>query len=351
MQEYLGTLDDVIVRHRPVPWGSRAMVDAILAEQLLYGAPGILNDGYLVQHPVISAALLARDPVLVELLDRDFLTVASVIQPPSRSIELRAAGGVASHRALVDSPGWPMLARVIDDLPRPAQMLDTKWPTRSLAQGFARLAGGLLSRLDGIAAPVAPDRLALFLQGWLAEIERHPFAARTRWEALLDDAGFTGAGRVALMDLADLIYHLNFAMLLAADRGTDAVLVTAHADLLGPLLGVAVETQIADLPDAGFAAQPVLNLPAVRALLDDTGLGEARAAFRADPSAATLAAYLDLLRAHPDTAGAIVPPASVARLQGDRIGVLSWQGHAALRLTIPQAVADEFAAQVPAAPT
>lgn len=154
-KEYLGVLDDVFARIRPELYEEPGMLQRILSEALVYGAPGLLNDGYLVQHKVLLELLLSRDPGFLELLDRDLLTVASAVQPPSASIARRAAAGVKSHLSLVESADWPRIATAIDNLPTPNGDLTSAWPSRDLTDGFARLVKMLRDAASDDKIPVS----------------------------------------------------------------------------------------------------------------------------------------------------------------------------------------------------
>lgn len=356
--EYIGVLDDVIVRLRSAPYGTDEFVATILAEGLLYGAPGLLNDGYLVQNPALRRLLERRDTGFLNLLERDRLTVASAICPASASIERRAQVGVASHGALVASDDWPALAAAIDDLPQPTGSERMAWPSRDMTDGFAFLAKRLRHFNEG-NLPKGNNLPSLaviidFLDAFIGALEHHHEAPRTQWEKL---AAQVWPAKVpafrSMMDLANLVYHLNISMLLGADDPAARTVVTRDSILLAPLLGVGRVEETLPLPEAPFTAAPSVIPECIAAVLEDEEL----AAFRDDEGrvphdSATLAAYLDALSQVEDARGLLVPPISRARIEEDvsepylritHFAASHAVGH--VRLTIPQSFCDRHAAK------
>lgn len=358
-RDYIGVLDDVIARYHPVPYATERFFAAVLAEGVLYGAPGLLNDGYLVQHPVLRGQLESRAPAFVDLLKRDWLTVASAIRPPSASIERRARVGVASHRALVASDDWPVLAAAIDDLPRPSIADPVAWPSRDLTDGFAMLAERLHNLADAGEFPEGRDlppsgEISDFVDAFLRALGRHHEAPRTQWEALAARTWSANARAFhAMMDLANLVYHLNIAMLFGADDPSARTVVTRDSPLLAPLLGLGRMDETLELPEFPFIDAPVLTPVRIAAILEDGAL----AAFRNDEGRApneeaTLVAYLDALGRTEHARDVLVAPISRARIEEDGKAPLLRFRHVAasqsighVRLTIPQSLCDRHASK------
>jgi hypothetical protein len=354
LREYLGVLDDVIFRYRPKPYGSEGFIKAVLAEGLLYGAPGLLNDGYLVQHPVLRDLLLRRDAGFLDLLQRDQVLVSSAIRPPSASIERRASVGVASHRTIVTSADWATLATAIDDLPNAS---GTSWPSRNLTDGFVALAQLLRDLvLDGglpasIALPLGATILE-FLDAFFVALERHHDAPRTQWEALASNT-WQGDGPefLAMMDLANLLYHLNITMLLGADDETARTVVTRDHPILAPLLGVGRVDEVLLLPETEFTAVPDLNPDGIASLLEDPTLKKIRGEVGARYDAATLSEYLGAigrtkltrdLRVPPISNATIVDRGGTSRLQVTHVHASRALEH--IRLIIPTELCTRHAA-------
>lgn len=316
-REYLGVLDDVIFRYRPKPYGSESFIKAVLAEGLLYGTPGLLNDGYLVQHPVLRDLLLRRDAGFLDLLERDQVLVSSAIRPPSASIERRASVGVVSHRAIVTSADWPALATAIDDLPNTS---GTSWPSRNLTDGFvalARLLRGLV--LDGglptsVALPPGAT-ISEFLDAFLDALEIHHDAPRTQWEALASNTWQDdGPEFLAMMDLANLLYHLNITMLLGADDEAARTVVTRDHPILAPLLGVERVDEVLLVPEIEFAAVPDLSPDGIASVLEDPTVNKFREEVDDRYDAAAFSEYLGAIGRSELTRDLRVPPISNARV-------------------------------------
>lgn len=357
-KEYLGVLDDVFARIRPGLYEEPGMLQRILSEALVYGAPGLLNDGYLVQHKVLLELLLSRDPGFLELLDRDLLTVASAVQPPSASIARRAAAGVQSHLLLVESADWPRIAMAIDDLPTPNGDLTSAWPSRDLTDGFARLVKMLRDAESDDCIPMSEgmpsgDDLLSFCDRFLAALEVHYEAPRTQWERLVTETwGKNSAEFLAMMDAANAIYHLNITMLLGADDEADARFVTRDTDLLAPLLGAEREDEVVPLGGVSFADTPAVNPSDINALLNNP----ATAPFRADAQTASLTPdriveYVDVLSNQVDLQNLLVVPNALGEIHragaSTKLTVTRFKSaaeNAHVRMTIPRDFCLEHAA-------
>lgn len=357
-REYLGVLDDVIERYHSLPYGTDEFIAAVIAETILYGSPGLLNDGYLVQHSVLRGHIERRDAGFLNLLERDWLTIASAIRPPSASIERRAAVGVASHRALIESNDWPALANVIDDLPGTKTIAGASWPSRDLTDGFLTLAkrlngivtSGSVSSIDGLPQLA---KISEFLDTFVETLGHHHEAPRTQWEKLAiktwadDDASF-----LAMMDLANLIYHLNISMLFGADDNASFTLTTRDSPLLAPLLGVERTDEVFTLKQNSFVASPNLTPERIAAVLDsETLLAFRDDAGRVPHDAATLDEYIDAILDLETASDLLVPPISSANILSDSDDALLRVNHfnasrnvGHVRLTIPEAFCEQHAA-------
>jgi len=319
-REYVGLFDDVIARYRPHPYGSTAMVRQILAECLLFGAPGLLNDGYLVQHPVFLEFLLSRDDGFLELLERDRLTVASVIQPPSVSIERRAAVGVETHRELIESDDWTAIARAIDDLPGQSER---SWPSRDLTDGFVHLTRKLRALVENNSLPEAQGlpsngSIGSFLDRFLEALSRHHEAPRTQWEGLAKEIWAEDkAAVVAMLDLANLIYHLNITMLLGADEESTGRIVTRDSPILAPLLGLHRADDNVQIPDVQYVEDPILTPSLIAAFLEETSLVDLRGQIQRGPlETSLLSEYIVALAEHDQLKNLLVPPISIGLISG-----------------------------------
>lgn len=278
IEDYAGILDDVVFRH---PWDeplSAAALDALLLERFLFAGPTIVNDGYLVSHPMLLAALRDESSLLNRLIATGFVRIAAARRSISASIAARAASGVATHGRLVADPGWPALAALLDRIARGAAAggAIVPWPSRDLTPGFVRLVRHWASGPAIESTSDERDRMGTraVVTQFLDRMAHLAMAPRTQWEALViaaRDAGqlSDGAGQ-DLLGIANQIYHLNFAAALTLDAATPLTVTTW------------LDGSLVTLVSAGNATPaPVVRAPP-RARFDVARAGEIVARFTAD---------------------------------------------------------------------
>ena len=115
---YLGIIDDAVDRF---PWRFKITpksLDHSLAIQLLTGRPILLNDGYLIQHPIARESLMQRDGLLWSMIDVGFVHVMARGEIEGYTLpempEVMSNRGVKSYQRLVndeipDAPSWRSL--------------------------------------------------------------------------------------------------------------------------------------------------------------------------------------------------------------------------------------------------
>lgn len=133
---YLGNLDDVVTRY---PWtGRRGALDfnQTLLDNLLFGQPAYINDGYIVQSRQALEGIRrpGTDSLLETLIEFEHVKVLCRTRP-SEMPKAMANGGVKSHASLANDPN------TIRDLEALSQRLDRnnnfhKWPPYDVSQGF-----------------------------------------------------------------------------------------------------------------------------------------------------------------------------------------------------------------------
>lgn len=249
---YLGTFDDVVQRY---PWAApvnEAYLRIMIVRHVLFGGRLLLNDGYLVMHPLLQRALVqgAKNPLL-GLIDEGFLAVLSSKDDIVSSIEARASSGVESFVKLRDSPVWaemaPTLSAVSNRLRE--RKLFLSWPRKDMGSGFA----AAMSRARGpddaprplpdIGLDRTPKGVAERVFGRFQETAaRTTEALRTRWENIAQeevDRAFMLDKRKAmreLMGLANEAYHFNFASCLSAEREEVVGVETRYSEAFDELL-------------------------------------------------------------------------------------------------------------------
>ena len=232
---YVGLLDDVAERY---PWKfnlSKQFLEHLFVVELLHGKPLLLNDGYLVQNTYLRESILRREGLFWELLQAGFVSVMhrghSLAEMPEKM-----AKNVDSMRALVSDHvtgiEWktfrPHLEQLDTDLRVRGQYV--KWPRFHSGAGFEFLADRLLgrgasSRSLGIGQTVSNTALSDFLKAYLEALRHNNHEApRTLWENLAiqfsQNPKYTSNGRtfiVAMMNLANEMYHYNMGLMLSAE--------------------------------------------------------------------------------------------------------------------------------------
>jgi len=274
---FLGTIDDMVVRY---PWKfklTRSKLDAALVTQLIDGRPIVLNDGYLVNHPLARAALLDRKSLLWELMRIGYVRVLARggRQYTLDEMPVRMAPTIKSFQDLVDDKvdgvKWSALkaalAKTDQHLRKQGHLLE--WPPYDAGSGFRVLAERLRDRHStahslGIGHSVGTPVFKDFLAEFIARMESDTRGARDFWEGLARKFSmFIGNESKrkefvhALMRLGNEMYHYNMGIMLAA-----------HHDVR-----VSVETQTSAAFDDLLVSQnvyldelnryPKLNVPQV----------------------------------------------------------------------------------------
>ncbi len=255
---YVGTLDDAVQRY---PWKFRLderQLDHLLTVELIHGNPLLLNDGYLLLHPLCRAALKNEDGLLWHLIRAGFVRVMhrggdafGLHELPSKmapkvSSFARMLGGS------VDDISWSELRPRVERLD---QLLRNNghlipWPGYDATSGFLALTRHLCERRItaghlGIARGTIENAPSEFLRRVVDCISENPYAARTQWEQLAkryaNSPKYTKRPHQfmrATMNLANEIYHYNMGVLLSAEHDVRVSVQTqvssAFDDLLAP---------------------------------------------------------------------------------------------------------------------
>ena len=137
---YLGSLDDVVTRY---PWtGQRQALDfnQTLLNNLLFGEPCLINDGYVAQSAQALAGIKRPgESSLIEVLVEEGYATILCRADPRDMLEAMVAGGVESHAALASDPEVQSAMKVWSDKLH-ATRAYRDWPDVDFGQGFYRLA-------------------------------------------------------------------------------------------------------------------------------------------------------------------------------------------------------------------
>jgi hypothetical protein len=312
---YLGLIDDVVRRYPWLDTASNLPLDAILLQYLLFGGTLIINDGYLAANEECQIALAEPNSLLNFLGTRGVLSIASTREPVSTSIIARARGGVVGHQQLVARTNWPEIAARIDRLNRETSPTQSRitWPRRDLTANFALMTKRLLD--SQLPADILTSSDKAFLELFLRKLEDRPEAPRTQWEGLAVAGVDAPDKRAQLMQLANQIYHLNFAAALGCEAQIHISAATWADARTMSLLGRDVSSVEATMLDGPvFCCDLSAAASLARRLLDDPSFLATRAGFLNDwqnPDAR--ATYGDLLsQLGGDGDDIVAPPALLA---------------------------------------
>lgn len=241
---YYGTLDDVVERY---PWPNALDLKALrqqLVTSAIYGKQILINDGYLVQNPLLLPDLANINKSLIgalltcgaaRLFARDHNADLS-------SGLLRSAERVTTHRRVTsDAQRWPRLRRQLDYLSQQIGGRSLVWPRdKNMGQIFhllmARVAGLSGAERDSIIPRDVGAAFDAVFRLYDDAIDKRSFeAARTTWEEMawlevtgrdidpstLGTAGITKERLVRipgyerarlLMNIANEVYHLAYSI-------------------------------------------------------------------------------------------------------------------------------------------
>lgn len=304
---YLGTIDDVVLRH---PWpdiaiGPDFLTDTII-DHVLFGAPLLINDGYLVNHPLARADLMAGErSLLLALVRKGFIKVLTRVDDLDALARMpgqMARQGIQTFGERIASDEWQrfelILRRLGDEL-RPLHNT-LFWPPVDMGDGFRRL----LENADYGIASKGFESLGLrtrhrtavrrLLFNSAARLAKDSAAARTKFEEMaVEEAKAlpTGDDREFVSDMmgfANEVYHFNFAINLdyaVASNGLTVLAETRMSRAFDDLLRV--EEPVLNFErDVQLVGRPALAKSiSRRALLDivdqSTEVGRAKLLFQA----------------------------------------------------------------------
>ena len=248
---YMGSFDDQVAKY---PW--KANIDEqylfqTLVRHTLFGTPIALNDGYLVNHPVMQKYLMkGTESLLYNLIYHGFIRILANGNSIGDSIERRARTGVAELEKLTKSKRWPVIRAKLDPLSK--QQADGKfllrWPTKDLTQAFLLMVERYCNA-DPVAVGLSfnqKDTVKGILDKLRKELETQPGQVRTKWENISKRAAFSAFApenrkkliHHELMGLANQAYHFGFASCLAADLSSPLGVETLQSPIFDDFFAV-----------------------------------------------------------------------------------------------------------------
>lgn len=284
---YLGTVDDVVLRY---PWPGIAIDENFLVETIvdhvLFGAPLLINDGYIVNHPLARADLMkGKDSLILALVRKGFIKILTRVDDLNDLARMpeQMAVDIDSFRSRISDPDWKLFRYNLDDLGealRPA--FNTMfWPPVDMGDGFRLLVENASAGIDqkgyeslGLRTGEA-DLVRTLLDLVANRLATDTSGARNFFEAKATDlAGRLPNGTDRLfvddvMGLANEIYHFNFGLNLDHQMRGDGISVvteTRFSRAFDDLL--AVDEAIVNVE----GSMPLMGKPALNATLDPKSL-------------------------------------------------------------------------------
>lgn len=240
---YLGTIDDVVLRF---PWPGISIDENFLIETILdhvlFGAPILINDGYLVNHPLARADLMkGKKSLILALVRKGFIKVLTRVDDLSSlaSMPEKMAADIITFQERISAEDWKAFRYNLADLGeelRPS-FNTLFWPAVDMGDGFRLL---IENTIDSIAAKgieslglrtQSVDQVREVLTDVANRLAQDTSGARNYFEKIATKHATalpTGADRLFLSDLmgfANEVYHFNFGLNLDARLRKDGIRV------------------------------------------------------------------------------------------------------------------------------
>ncbi|MDB9415208.1 hypothetical protein [Microcystis aeruginosa] len=140
---YTGLLDDVMIRYSN-EYSSADFFNKMIAKNVFFGGGIYINDGYLVNHPIVRQNLYDENTLLRRMLSEGFiriLTKASSANILSEMPQRMADQGNWSYQELVNSNEWETLKPCLTRIAKSAFQKGhaRSWPNRDMSYGFTKL--------------------------------------------------------------------------------------------------------------------------------------------------------------------------------------------------------------------
>lgn len=247
---YLGTIDDVLLRHpwRDIAIGENFLVDTIV-DHVIFGEPMLINDGYLINHPLARADLMkGKDSLILKLVEKGFIKILTRVSNPdelSKMPEQMARQNIKDFPDRLRSDDWEKLKYALDRLSDSLKFHYNcyRWPAVDMGDGFRILVentieGAYSKGFDSLGLNIRYGDHTLRTLNRIAErLAKNTSGARSYFEDAVKEAAKTLPGSDAetfvseLMGLANEIYHFNFGIHLDSKYRKDGLAIIAETRL------------------------------------------------------------------------------------------------------------------------
>lgn len=224
---YLGTLDDKVTDY---PWtGERRGLgfNKVLLQNFLFGEDAYVNDGYILQseEALLGIRREGTDSLLEVLADAGHIKVLCRTDPKDMAKKM-VDGGVSSHARFANDP---IVQEAMTSWSNTLHKTGAyqQWPSVDIGQGFYKIVKMLKAAPeDSLSFDELPVALYRRISTeFLVAFEYEPKAARDKWEKIaqkhcekLLDSERSKLALREIMNLANEIYHFNFAGILSGEQ-------------------------------------------------------------------------------------------------------------------------------------
>lgn len=236
---YLGTIDDMVKKY---PWRFKVTEDYFnhsLVVQIINGKPILINDGYLMLHPIARKSIINVEGLLWELINSDsgFINVMTRGKDQYGLHEMpeRMQSNIETYKLLVNDKftdiKWKFMRGYLENMDKKLRVTGrlVNWPKYDMGSGFLALAQRLKDRNSsarsvGLAWHVKNTIFKDFLSTFIERMQKDTRGARNYWETLAKEFADRPNNLNSpiifvrlLMNLANEMYHYNMGLMLSAD--------------------------------------------------------------------------------------------------------------------------------------
>ena len=228
---YLGSFDDKVVQYHKYDEAPIKTLNEILISELVFADNStiLLNDGYIVQSPIVQQALLnvgeaktkqeieyyTHSP-LFQLIKRNHVKVLSRKNNLVEMIQQMADDGIRSYQKIVKIPGWDEKFGQLDNMLAGSFI---PWPTYEMGEGFINLINGISADSTGLKRHADSYIFQKMRDAFNRKLDGSKAKTRDVWETVAEENypdHLTG-----LMSIGNRAYHYNFALCLQAQPYKD----------------------------------------------------------------------------------------------------------------------------------
>ncbi|MEO6718888.1 MAG: hypothetical protein ABIN67_00940 [Ferruginibacter sp.] len=266
---YLGSFDDRIESYLDYGKLDIKTLNEILISEMFFSTNSkiVINDGYIVNSPILKAALLSSKETnskenyyyynspLFSLIKNDFVSVLSRENSLVDMVDKMAKQGNQSFIEITKNELWESRLSKLDfDLNESF----IKWPKYNISHGFHILLSELLKNSPkDLNLKINEDEFKKIKDEYNNQIVKSLESPRNQWELIVQNSQFKNE----LMNLASIVYHYNFGLCLQSDTyANDNVYInTLNNSLFENKQSQPIETDV-DLTKLNFSIPTKISI-------------------------------------------------------------------------------------------